>query len=87
MALPFTEQKVENHFIRTFSHDVKESELQWHTDQEDRLVTPLHATDWQVQLEDKLPETLQAETFIPKGVWHRVIKGSGSLTIKLVKLK
>ena len=36
-------------------------------------------------LEDVIVHLLP-KVFIPKGVWHRVIKGSGDLKIKLTKL-
>lgn len=87
MSLPFKEELVGEFYMRTFSEDVDAEELKWHTDPEDRIVEATHDTDWQVQLEDGLPFVLNKSVFIPKGVWHRVIKGTGDLNIKLQKLK
>ena len=87
-GLPF-KQKIQNGFrIRTFSESVDNAELKWHQDLEDRYVKPLHETDWMVQLDDELPKPLKIneEIYIPEGVWHRVIKGTGELKIQ-VKFK
>lgn len=70
--------------IRTFKDSVDPIELQWHRDNEDREITTLGKTDWKIQLEDELPKVI-SNIFIPKGKWHRVIKGSGELKVKIVK--
>ncbi len=72
--------------IRVFSKDVDDHELMWHRDKEDRLVESLEKTDWMVQLDNELPKPLNQEVFIPKGIWHRAIKGSNDLTLKIKKL-
>jgi hypothetical protein len=36
-------------------------------------------------LENQLPKSLNSKIFIPMGVWHRVIKGTGDLKIVLIK--
>ena len=79
--LPFEEQ--DN--IRTFSQDVDEMELVWHRDREDRIVEALEPTDWMFQLDNNLPQRLE-KIFIPKDTYHRVIKGSGNLKVKVIKL-
>lgn len=83
--LPFKEEKQNNHRIRTFSEKVDDGELTWHRDREDRLVTSLHKTDWLVQIDNELPQKLSEsqEVFIPKGVYHRLIKGTGELKVKV----
>ncbi len=87
MKLPFKEEKIsENTFIRTFYQDVESGELTWHRDREDRTIESIEETDWKFQIDDKLPINIQGEIFIPKGVYHRVIKGSGSLRISVKKL-
>lgn len=87
MILPFQEQTLgENNFIRKFSHDTDSGEFTWHRDREDRLVEATHPTDWLVQIDNQLPQKMDHEIFIPKGVFHRVIKGTGDLEIKLKKL-
>jgi hypothetical protein len=39
-----------------------------------------------IQLDNELPKTLNEKVFIPMGMWHRVIKGTGDLEIKLIKI-
>jgi hypothetical protein len=53
---------------------------------EDRIIESIEQTDWLVQLDNELPKSLNEKVFIPMGVWHRVIKGSGDLKIKLIKI-
>ena len=86
--LPFTEIRIEEFFIRRFDNHVNEEELVWHRDREDREITIIESKDWYLQLEDELPiELNEGEIhFIPKQVWHRVIKrGSSDLVIKIKK--
>ena len=63
---------------RTFSKDVDEMSLIWHTDQEDRTVTVLEGKGWQFQRDNELPLELKegVNIFIQKDQIHRVIKGS-----------
>lgn len=65
--------------------NVDESELKWHWDGEDRLVEPLCDTDWQFQFDNELPQRIYKEIFIPAGMIHRVIKGTGELVVKITK--
>jgi hypothetical protein len=83
--VPYTETLSDNISTRTFDQNVFEEELVWHRDREDRIVKALHLTDWQVQLENELPISL-TEIFIPKGLYHRVIKGTEDLTVEVTKL-
>ena len=39
-----------------------------------------------VQLDNQLPVPLTETIFIPKEMYHRVIKGTGDLTVKIKKL-
>jgi hypothetical protein len=85
--LPFDEVKLsDNIFIRTFYENVDSGELTWHRDREDRIIEPIGETNWGFQLDNQLPKKIEGEIFIPKGVWHRAIKGTGDLKIKLQKL-
>lgn len=87
MILPFKEEKLDsNIFIREFSQDTDSSEFLWHRDKEDRIIEPLEVTDWLFQLDDKLPQKIEGQIFIPKEIFHRIIKGNGDLKIKLIKL-
>ena len=84
--LPFKEEVVsDNVFIREFKQDTDSGEFMWHRDFEDRVIESISKTDWQIQLDDELPKVIQGEVFIPMGVYHRVIKGTGDLKIKLQK--
>lgn len=83
--LPFTEVLKNSISIRSFDQNISEEELVWHRDREDRIVKALHQTDWQIQLENQLPIPF-TEIFIPRGLYHRVIKGTGNLTIEVTKL-
>ena len=84
---PFTEKKIKkNIFIREFDNNVDSKELVWHRDKEDRIVEVLNNEDWFFQLDNELPKKLEGRIFIPKETFHRVIKGSGNLTIRITKL-
>jgi hypothetical protein len=87
MELPFKEEIVsDNVFIREFYQDTDSGEFMWHRDFENRIIESIGETDWQIQLDDELPKIIKGEVFIPMGVYHRVIKGTGDLKIKLQKL-
>jgi len=79
--LPFEEKGQ----IRTFSKDLNSNELKWHRDNEDRIVTPISPNDWLFQRDNNLPEPIEGPIFINKGEWHRVIKGTTDLEIKVEK--
>ena len=87
MILPFQENKIsDNKFIRVFSQDTDSGEYMWHRDREDRIIESIEPTDWRIQIDNELPTNIEGEIFIPKGVYHRLIKGTGDLKIKLKKL-
>jgi hypothetical protein len=83
--LPFQEQKEKKYVIRTFSEEVEEGELVWHRDKEDRIVKSIGDTDWMIQMDNELPKPLTEIVYIPKNTYHRVIKGSGDLKVKIRK--
>ena len=86
MNRPYEEQIIsDKSAIRTFYPDVDFEDLKWHRDHEDRVVTPLNENDWQYQEDNKLPQPLKGELFIPKGLWHRVIKGTTELKVMIEK--
>jgi len=85
--LPFQETKLsDNTFIREFSQDTDSGEFAWHRDYENRIVESICETDWLIQLDDELPKKIEGKIFIPVGVHHRLIKGTGDLKINLTKL-
>ena len=76
-----------NTVIRVFecSDDLGTEEL-WHRDLEDRIVEIIGETDWLVQLDNQLPTSINSPIFIPKHEFHRTIKGTGNLKLKIHKL-
>ena len=83
---PYTDIEItDEYIIREFNANIDPIELKWHRDREDRIVEIVGNTDWKIQLEDQLPTSINESIFIPKGQWHRVIKGNGTLTLKINK--
>lgn len=83
---PFLDENVSKKVkIRIFSENVKTEELKWHFDEQDRVVIPQHKNNWYFQMDNELPIKLTEgkEYFIPKGVYHRLIKGDGDLKVKI----
>lgn len=78
---PYTEQDG----IRTFNVQAPDSEYVWHRDNSDREVEILEGEGWQLQIEDCLPMLLNdvKKVFIPKGVYHRLIKGYNTLKVQI----
>ena len=77
---------IEEGEVRTFTQNISEEELVWHKDREDRIVEVLESTDWQFQFDNNIPQQLNSRLFIPKETYHRLIKGTGDLKIKVIKL-
>ena len=83
---PYTDIEItDKHIIREFGDNIDPIELMWHRDDEDRIVEIIGNTDWKLQLDNSLPTSLQEHIFIPKHEWHRVIKGTGTLKLKINK--
>ena len=82
---PYEEEKKEDYYIRKFSRNIDEYELKWHKDEEDRTIIPIEENDWRFQMENCLPTPINQEIKIPKGEWHRVIKGTTDLIVKIIK--
>ena len=90
MNFPFEEKLIRGTtFLREFKENVDSSELIWHLDREDRRIVVLESKGWKLQMDNELPkELVTGDThFIPKMTYHRVIKGSGNLKIRLTKLE
>jgi hypothetical protein len=86
MTLPFQETKLGNNvFIREFNHDTDSGEFMWHRDREDRIIQSIGKTDWLIQIDNELPKEINEKVFIPMGIYHRLIKGTNDLKIKLIK--
>ncbi len=71
--------------VRTFYSTVAHQDLVWHRDKYYREITILEGNDWQLQLDNELPVTLEKGKIyqIPAMEFHRVIKGEGDLKIKI----
>lgn len=84
---PYQEIKKESNIVvRTFDESIDPVELMWHRDQEDRIIELVEPSDWKFQLDNELPILIDKPIFIPRYVWHRTIKGTGSLKIKITKI-
>jgi len=87
MTKPYKDLEItDNYIIREFSENIDPIELLWHRDDESRIVEIIGNTDWQIQLDNQLPSSLNDRIFMPKHEWHRVIKGTGTLKLKIYKI-
>jgi len=87
MTKPYKDLEItDSYIIREFSENIDPIELLWHRDDESRIVEIIGNTDWQIQLDNQLPSSLNDRIFIPKHEWHRVIKGTGTLKLKIYKI-
>lgn len=82
---PYKEKKENIHIQRIFDSNVLESELIWHKDKKDRIIEVLTGIGWQLQLDNELPQCLIPGKiyYIPKDVFHRILKGQDNLTINI----
>lgn len=83
---PYIDSEItKNSKIRVFESNTDSGELHWHRDREDREVEILEGKGWLLQLDNQLPVEMKKgnKYFIPEGVYHRTIKGEGSLKIKI----
>ena len=86
MVTPYQDAlKQENTWQRTFEAHVPDSELIWHQDRNTRQVMVVEGENWQLQLDNQLPEIMmQGATYvIPARMYHRLIKGDSDLIIKI----
>lgn len=83
-TLPYHEELIsEEVSIRTFDSIHPDHLFKWHWDEEDRIIEPMHQTDWRFQFDDDLPFTIEGEVLIPAGIYHRLIKGTGNLSLQI----
>lgn len=83
---PYTDLKTtDKYVIREFSQNIDPIELMWHRDDEDRTLEVLKETDWKFQFDNSLPILMEGNIFIPRHEWHRVIKGTNNLLVKIYK--
>ena len=83
---PYTDVEItDDYIIREFGDNIDPIELMWHRDDENRTIEIIGNTDWKLQLDNSFPTSLQERIFIPKHEWHRVIKGTKTLKLKIYK--
>ena len=83
---PYTDIEVtDEYIIREFSDNIDPIELLWHRDDENRTIEIIGDTDWKIQLDNQLPTSINEQIFIPRHLYHRVIKGTGTLKLKIHK--
>jgi hypothetical protein len=75
----------DTYIIREFNENIDPIELMWHRDNEHRTVEILGETDWKIQLDNQLPTSMNESISIPKHMYHRLIKGTGNLKLKIHK--
>ena len=70
---------------RVFKESTDNHELKWHFDLNDRKVKVVKSNGWMFQMDNQLPIRLNEGDVIsiPKGMYHRVIKGKGDLIVKI----
>ena len=73
---------------RKFDQNIDEHELKWHRDERDRVVKIVEGNGWKFQMDNELPITLKEgdRITIPSEIYHRVIRGTGDLIIKIKEL-
>lgn len=83
---PYIDLEVtDKYVIREFDDNIDPIELLWHRDDENRTVEIIGETDWKLQLDNQLLTSINEPIFIPRHEWHRVIKGTGKLKLKIHK--
>lgn len=85
---PYKEVLENNISYRVFTQSTPEEEFVWHRDQEDRSINLLQEeTDWMFQYDNELPIKITSGStlFVPKDMYHRLIKGTGDLHLKITK--
>jgi hypothetical protein len=86
METPYVDTTItQSEVTRKFSQDIDPIELKWHRDDESREIVSENLTDWMIQLDNALPVSLNNTITIPRHEWHRLVKGSGDLILKIKK--
>ena len=81
---PYTNIEVtDKYIIREFNENIDPIELKWHRDNEDRVVEIIGQTNWKIQLDNELPTNINKPIYIARHKWHRLIKGTGTIKLKI----
>lgn len=83
---PYSQSETDTTLYREFLETVDEEELVWHRDRRDREVELLEPTDWMFQFDNEIPFLIKDKIFIPRETYHRIIKGTQNLRIKINEL-
>jgi hypothetical protein len=85
METPYKQNINDTIIERVFTENTDSNEFVWHKDKRDREVKVIQSNGWKFQMDNELPKELQNNDilFIPKEVYHRVIKGNGDLKIQI----
>lgn len=84
-TLPYKEIKTPEYIYREFNQDIDPEELTWHRDKRDREVEIIGETDWKFQFDNELPFILDKKIFIEKERYHRLIKGTTTLNLRITE--
>lgn len=84
---PYSDKQSDDGFIRVFDEAVDPMELIWHRDKKDRSIHVLEGNGWLLQYDNALPIMLEKNKvyFIEAETYHRIVKGNGNLTLKIVE--
>ena len=88
MKKPYSEKLLtENILLREFSKNLNQSNLAWHRDNEDRKIIVIEGNGWKFQKDNCLPEKIFPGDLveIKAGEYHRLIKGTSDLIVKIIK--
>ena len=82
---PYKDFKKNNIKIRIFDKSLKETDLKWHRDKNNRYIKIISGHNWKIQLENSFPvELIKGKTyFVNSKKWHRLIKGNDRLILKI----
>lgn len=88
VVTPYTESINGNIIRRVIQNNVDDSELVWHRDRRNRIVQVVESSGWKFQSDNELPVELNSGDFfyIPKNIYHRVLKGNGDLVINIIEI-
>lgn len=86
--VPYKDEHSGDHFVRIFNENIKEEELVWHRDKQDREVEVIFSSGWKFQFDNEMPFELKLndKLFVPKDYYHRLIKGKSNLILKIKEL-
>ena len=89
MSGPYTQTNLsDNTFERIFDLSVDNEELVWHRDRKTRFEKVLEGVGWKFQFDNELPKEIGpgSTIHINKRCYHRLIKGSTPLKVRIVEL-